>query len=210
MSQRFNAPPGWQVPPNFTPPEGWQPDPSWPPAPAGWNYWVEDAAGSAAAPMAGQNPGYGPGSAAPAGGSPYGASPYGDAASGTASAALAQQEVKKARNGMLVGFGILAAAVLVFVISFAVAASSPTGGTYFFPWYFMLIGLILGIRGLIQWNKAKKAVAMAPGGSFDPSAYTGSGASGMPGPTTPPGVTPPGGYPTSGTDSGPRPGEYRP
>ncbi|CAM3371412.1 hypothetical protein OCAE111667_06090 [Occultella aeris] len=215
MSQRFNAPPGWQVPPNFTPPEGWQPDPAWPPAPAGWNYWVDDAAGSAAG-MTGQNPGYGaplgqnpaygpgsspaygPGSSAPAGASPYGAS-------GTASAALAQEEVKKARNSALIGFGILAAAVLVFAISFGIAASSSTGGRYYFPWYFMLAGLIVGIRGLVAYNKAKKAASFTAGGNFDPTAYSGSAGS-----VTPPGVTPPGGYPAPGSDSGPRPGEYRP
>lgn len=41
---RFNAPPGWPVPPTgWTPPPGWQPDPSWPAAPAEWRWWVEEA-----------------------------------------------------------------------------------------------------------------------------------------------------------------------
>lgn len=42
MAQRFNPPPGWQVPADFVPPQGWQPDPSWPPAPPNWNYWLDD------------------------------------------------------------------------------------------------------------------------------------------------------------------------
>lgn len=40
----FSAPPGWPVEPGWMPPDGWTPDPSWPPAPAGWEFWVEDAA----------------------------------------------------------------------------------------------------------------------------------------------------------------------
>lgn len=154
MSQRFNAPPGWQVPEGFVPPTGWQPDPSWPPAPAGWNFWVDDAAPGAApagasaagAPAAG----YGP--AAPDG---YGASH----APGSANAALAQTQMKAHKRTMLIGFGILAAAVLVTLVSFGIAASSPTGGTVFFPWYIGLIGLIFGIRGAVALSKAKKALA---------------------------------------------------
>src|SRR5699024_9054181 len=71
MSQRFNAPPGWQVPEGFVPPTGWQPDPSWPAAPAGWNFWVDDAAPQAA-------PGAAPG--APAADAP--AAGYGPATHG--------------------------------------------------------------------------------------------------------------------------------
>ena len=42
---RFNAPPGWPVPPlGWIPPDGWVPDPSWPPAPPEWRYWVPDEA----------------------------------------------------------------------------------------------------------------------------------------------------------------------
>lgn len=45
MAPRFNPPPGWPVPPaGWLPEPGWQPDASWPPAPAGWQFYVEDAA----------------------------------------------------------------------------------------------------------------------------------------------------------------------
>ncbi|QAY69605.1 excalibur calcium-binding domain-containing protein [Xylanimonas protaetiae] len=43
MAARFNPPPGWQVPAGFRPEPGWSPDPAWPVAPAGWEYWIEDA-----------------------------------------------------------------------------------------------------------------------------------------------------------------------
>ncbi|MGI8519019.1 MAG: DUF4041 domain-containing protein [Actinomycetota bacterium] len=47
---RFNAPPGWPVPPlGWTPPDGWQPDPSWPPAPLNWVFWVVDESNEATA-----------------------------------------------------------------------------------------------------------------------------------------------------------------
>ena len=43
MTQRFNPPPGWPVPPTgFQPPAGWRPDPSWPAPPPGWQLWVDD------------------------------------------------------------------------------------------------------------------------------------------------------------------------
>lgn len=58
MTQRFNPPPGWPQPPTgWAPPAGWTPDASWPPAPAGWNFWVSDEAGShQPAPMAAPRP----------------------------------------------------------------------------------------------------------------------------------------------------------
>lgn len=153
MSQRFNAPPGWQVPEGFVPPTGWQPDPSWPPAPAGWNFWVDDGA---QAPAPG---GFGPAGVPAPGG-------YGDPSSydpsyapGSANVALAQKQIKDNKRLMLIGFGIAAAALLIFVVTFAIAASSPTGGTYYFPWYFGVIGLALGIRGAVATSKAKKALA---------------------------------------------------
>lgn len=47
QSYRFNAPPGWPVPPaDWTPPDGWQPDPSWPAAPSGWQWWLPAATDS--------------------------------------------------------------------------------------------------------------------------------------------------------------------
>ena len=59
MAWRFNAPPGWPVPPkDWAPPPGWTPDEKWPPAPAGWPLWVDDdtwanpASGSAHAVVA--------------------------------------------------------------------------------------------------------------------------------------------------------------
>lgn len=53
MTQRFNAPPGWDVPAGFVPPDGWQPDPSWPTPPQDWTWWVEDAAPGAAPSVSG-------------------------------------------------------------------------------------------------------------------------------------------------------------
>lgn len=176
MSQRFNAPPGWQVPEGFVPPTGWQPDPSWPPAPAGWNFWVDDAA-PAGAPAGAPPAGYGP--AAPGG--------YGDGAShapGSANAALAQTQIKSHKRTMLIGFGILAATILVAVVSFAIAASSPTGGTVFFPWYIGLIGLILGIRGAVSLSKAKKAAGQVVVGGMA-GAYGNGPASSAPMPPAP-------------------------
>lgn len=196
MAQRFNAPPGWQVPDGFVPPTGWQPDPSWPPAPAGWNFWVDDAApagapaGAAAGAPAGapagaataapgeQGSGFGP--AAHPGG-------YGDPSSysaaqapGSANVALAQKQIKDNKRMIYIGFGVAAAALLVFVVSFAIAASSPTGGTYYFPWYFMLIGIAIGIRGAIATSKAKKALAqLNPSGGLA-GAYANGPASSAP------------------------------
>ena len=40
--QRFNPPPGWQVPPHpWTPPTGFRKEQSWPDAPEGWQFWIE-------------------------------------------------------------------------------------------------------------------------------------------------------------------------
>ena len=173
MSQRFNAPPGWQVPEGFVPPTGWQPDPSWPPAPAGWNFWIDDAAPADAA--AG---GYGD----PSG---YGAGP--SHAPGSANAALAQTQMKAHKRTMLIGFGILAAAVMVTLVSFGIAASSPTGGTVFFPWYIGLIGLIFGIRGAVALSKAKKALGETAVGGMA-GAYGNAPASSAPMPQAGPGT----------------------
>ena len=42
MAQRYNPPPGWEVPAeDWTPPRDWTPDPSWPPAPDGWIFWLD-------------------------------------------------------------------------------------------------------------------------------------------------------------------------
>jgi hypothetical protein len=43
LAQRYNPPPGWEVPAgeDWTPPLDWQPDPSWPSAPDGWIFWLE-------------------------------------------------------------------------------------------------------------------------------------------------------------------------
>ncbi|UFU03886.1 hypothetical protein LQF12_04555 [Ruania suaedae] len=193
MTQRFNPPPGWQVPAGFTPPQGWQPDPSWPAAPAGWNYWVDDAAGygdvsqqagqaasshqggydaagqqggygTASQPGGyGQTPQAGPYDPAPATGQPGAFNPAQGA--GGASLAIAEQQVKSQKRTMLVGFGIAVAAVVITVVSFLIAASSPTGGTYYFPWWFGLIGLALGIRGAVMHSKAKKQLAQAQAAS---------------------------------------------
>jgi hypothetical protein len=56
---RFNAAPGWPVPPpGWGPPAGWQPDPSWPPAPTGWQFWLsgEDGRDSGVPGAVGKNP----------------------------------------------------------------------------------------------------------------------------------------------------------
>ena len=45
VGRRFNTPPGWPVAPaGWAPPAGWRPPAEWPPAPAGWQFWVTDAA----------------------------------------------------------------------------------------------------------------------------------------------------------------------
>lgn len=195
MSQRFNAPPGWQVPEGFVPPTGWQPDPSWPPAPAGWSFWVDDAAPAgppAGAPSGTPPAGYGP--AAPGG---YGASH----APGSANVALAESQMKAHKRTMLIGFGILAAALLVTIVSFAIAASSPTGGTVFFPWYIGLIGLIFGIRGAVALSKAKKALGQAAVGGMA-GAYGNGSASSAPMPPAGPGPQQPAPAPGSQQPAG--------
>ena len=176
MAQRFNAPPGWQVPEGFVPPTGWQPDPSWPPAPAGWNFWVDDAP-PAGAPAAGGPAGFGPGQ--PGGyGDPGGYHPA--QAPGSANVALAQKQVKDNKRLMFIGFGIAAAALLIFVVTYGIAASSPTGGTYYRPWYFGLIGLAIGIRGAVATSKAKKALAQLNPSAGLTGAYGGGPASSGP------------------------------
>lgn len=41
MIQRFNPPPGWDVPHHpWTPPAGFKKDESWPDPPAGWEFWI--------------------------------------------------------------------------------------------------------------------------------------------------------------------------
>lgn len=41
MSQRFNPPPGWNVPAHpWTPPAGFKKDESWPDPPPGWEFWI--------------------------------------------------------------------------------------------------------------------------------------------------------------------------
>src|SRR5699024_3037002 len=182
MAQRFTAPPGWQVPEGFVPPTGWQPDPSWPPAPDGWNFWVDDAApagGPAGAP-AGQGVPVGFGPSQPGGG-------YGDPGSysaaqtpGSANVALAQKQVKDNKRLMFIGFGIAAATLVIFAVTYGIAASSPTGGTYYFPWYFGLVGLAIGIRGAIATSKAKKALAQLNPSAGLAGAYGGGPASSGP------------------------------
>jgi len=187
MAQRFNAPPGWQVPEGFVPPTGWQPDPSWPPAPDGWNFWVDDSApagGPAGAPAGQGGPaGFGPsgfGPDQPGGG--YGvAGSYNPAqAPGSANVALAQKQVKDNKRLMFIGFGVAAATLLIFVVTFGIAASSPTGGTYYFPWYIGLVALAVGIRGAVATSKAKKALAQLNPSAGLAGAYGGGPVSSAP------------------------------
>ncbi|QOR71720.1 hypothetical protein IM660_05430 [Ruania alkalisoli] len=233
MTQRFNPPPGWQVPSGFVPTPGWQPDPSWPAAPAGWNFWVDDATDSATAgahgsgvPGAATSPGmadagtpgvhaqagaYDP---APSAGQPgtyasgqpgaygqagsYGPSPATGAgainpavapgaggfdasqAAGSASMALAEQQVKSQKGAMLIGFGVAAAAVLITIVSLAIAVSQG-GDRFWFPWYFGLLGLALGIRGAIMHRKAKKELAAAQAASGGGLYGSGMGGTDLPG-----------------------------
>ncbi|WP_156252290.1 hypothetical protein [Pseudactinotalea terrae] len=197
MAQRFNAPPGWNVPPDFVPTSDWQPDPSWPPAPEGWNYWVDDAAQPAPAYGAPSDQSYGTpgnqphGSPADQGTTPYGsasvpnspytapAGAYGSTAPGSAHAALAQHQGASGKRNMLIGIGVFVVAIVVWVVSYSAAGP---GDRYFAPWYFVLIGIILTIRGLVDMNKAKKAEA----------AQLGYGQGSAPPGFTPPGTTPPG------------------
>jgi hypothetical protein len=203
MPQRFNAPPGWNVPPDFVPSADWRPDPSWPPAPEGWTYWVDDATPAApaygAASQAGgpqAPPAYGEAppayGSAPATGMPqgasapeaYGAAPagaYGSTDPGSAQLAIAQGQQAGARRNIWIGVGVFVAAIAVWVVSYSLAGP---GDRYFAPWYFALLGIVLAVRGLIEMNKAKKALAAAQGpfGGYSPQGVT------------PPGQTPPGAF----------------
>lgn len=181
MAQRFNAPPGWNVPPDFVPTSDWQPDPSWPQAPAGWNFWVDDAAQSVGsygtpAPTDGAGEGgYGTPSAGAYGAdpSPYGtAAPgaFGSTAPGSAQAAVTENHAAGAKRSILIGAGLIA---LVVVVLFAFDRLF---------WYFALFGIIMVIKGLVDLNKAKKAEA----------AQFGYGQGSVPPGFTPPGTTPPG------------------
>lgn len=203
MTQRFNAPPGWPQPqPGWAPPAGWQPDPSWPAPPPDWDYWVDDASGGPAP--------YGAASATSAyPGTPVGAPPGGEAA-----AALAQQAVGSARKTIYTGLGLLGVGIVVNVVSIM----NPGNDGRATVWYGLIIfGLLIAIRGIVAYVKAKKVASFAPGGGFDPSVYSAGG--GPPGTRpggTVPGVTAPGGhYPDANGQQGdapgaPRPGEYRP
>lgn len=175
MTQRFNPPPGWNVPPEFVPSADWQPDPSWPAAPDGWNYWVEV---DAAQPTAAEQPSYGSATDQPLYGSPSysqsaDAAPPGaySTAPGTAQAAMAEAQLSGAKRNALIGAGLLVLTVVV-----AVAFDRLF---YFFP----IIGIVLIIKGLVDMNKAKKAIAASIG------PY---GAGSNPGGITPPGQNPPG------------------
>lgn len=190
MSQRFNAPPGWQVPEGFVPPTGWQPDPSWPPAPAGWNFWVDDAA-PGATPADTPAAGYGP--AAPGGyGDPNGFGAGPSHAPGSANVALAQAQLKSNKRTLLIGLGLVAVTILVIVVSYAIAASSPTGGTVYFPWYLGIIGLALAIRGAIFMSKSKKTLSQINAAGMA-GAYGNGPASSAPMPPAGPGQPPAGG-----------------
>ncbi|SED66877.1 hypothetical protein [Ruania alba] len=235
MAQRFNPPPGWQVPAGFAPTQGWQPDPSWPPAPPGWNFWVDDAVGTygaASQPGYGaqqpgygeQQPGYGgasqpsgygpsnPGAAGPGhpgmhnagtpgahgGGNAYDPSPTtGQAnaydpspntgqpgaydpsmAPGGASMALVEKQVKDGRRNILIGLGVAAVALVVWIVSYSAAGP---GDTYLRPWYFVLFGVIFGIRGIVEYVKAKKQLAQAQAAAGGGLYGTGMGGSDIPG-----------------------------
>ena len=209
MPQRFNAPPGWNVPPDFVPSADWQPDPSWPPAPEGWTYWVDDATPAAPAyggpPQAGAPQGGAPayGEAPPAYGSApadrarlwrgaadgdapglprsdaYGVAPagaYGSTDPGSAQLAIAQAQQAGARRNIWIGAGLIVAGIVVTIVL------SNLG--YISTWSIILplIGVITIIRGVIESNKAKKALAASQGpyGGYSPQGVT------------PPGQTPPG------------------
>lgn len=192
---RFNAPPGWNVPPDFVPSADWKLDPSWPPAPEGWNYWVDDAA-----PAAPQQPAYGtpapdaqpygstppaaqpygassPG--APQSGVPYGApaSPYNPSAPGSAHTAVAAAQAEASKKAIRGGLIAIAVGIVLSIVLIATLDRLPLWGPLL-----VLFGIITIIKGYIDQNKAKKAMAATQG-------VYGTGT--MPG-TTPPGVTQPG------------------
>lgn len=183
VTQRFNAPPGWNVPPDFVPSADWQPDPSWPPAPAGWSFWVDDAApaNDTSLSVDPTNPASQPGAAygaVPPGpapqGTPYGTPPagaFGSTAPGSAQAVVAEGQLSSAKKSLWIGLGLI---VLVVVLVFA---------TERLFWYLGIIGIILAIKGLVDMNKAKKAIAASQG----PYGVGGT----VPG-ITPPGQNPPG------------------
>lgn len=165
MTQRFNAPPGWDVPPDFVPTAGWQPDPSWPPAPQGWTYWVEDGVSAAPAPVDAV-PSYGtpPGSpaygsapaasySAPQGayGAPVGA--YGSTAAGSAQGVVAQGQRSNARKQIVSGSIMLAAGLVLTIGRLLV-----DGDIWFFPVILVVAGAVSLIRGLRERKKADQLV----------------------------------------------------
>lgn len=188
MAQRFNAPPGWHVPPNFVPTSDWRPDPSWPPAPQGWSFWVDDGAPPAndtslsfdpTSPAAQHDAPYGVAPATPAPqGVPYGSAPaapvgaYGSTAPGSAQGALAEAQIaaaKKARQGGIIA--ILIGVVLTVVLVVAFDRMTIWGPVL------VIAGIVGIIKGSIDLGKARKAAA-------GPAGY-GPG-------VTPPGQNPPG------------------
>ena len=155
---RFNPPTSWpDVPDGWTPPAGWMPDPSWPQPPAAWPYWLSDDGRPMPVTFAPDVPPWDPRSVAGQEAvSSAGAWPVTAPADETT-------QVRAARRGALMTFGIGVAVFVVGAVSAIIAGRSRSGG-----WIWtggMLVGVSLFIRALTQYRatrRAAPAVGAAP------------------------------------------------
>ena|SRR5690242_2672559 len=80
----------------------------------------------------------------------------------TRQAAAAAQEVENRKyrkqqslKTMLVGLGILVVGLLITVGTYAAAASSPRGGSYFVTYGLIVVGGLRFFQGLVGWLKGE-------------------------------------------------------
>jgi uncharacterized membrane protein YvbJ len=80
----------------------------------------------------------------------------------TRQAAAAAQEVENRKyrkqqslKTMLVGLGLLVVGVAITGVTYAMAASSPSGGRYFVTYGLIIIGGLRFFQGLVGWMKGE-------------------------------------------------------
>ena len=71
------------------------------------------------------------------------------------SASLAAIARKRALRQILIGIVLLVAGIVVTVVSYSTAASSPSGGTYVVAWGPVLFGIIVIARGLSALRQSR-------------------------------------------------------
>jgi Protein of unknown function (DUF2510) len=79
--------------------------------------------------------------------------------------------VKRARNQIMYGAIIFAIGLVITVVTYSMASSSPSGGTYIISWGPMLVGVIRVATGLYHLSQARTLPQVAPqpaqaGGQF--------------------------------------------